>query len=115
MWSTASQEVNVLFTPPSPVQKTGQKEELKPPIPKPEDTHNSKKSRSELVIVNTTSDISPKQVQQLRAVLAKHEDLFADKLGMAKEPEEDWLRIPLYPGAEREITSQRPYCLSPKE
>ena len=66
MWSTASEEVKVLFTPPSlPMQRTEQNkqdEERKPPILESEDTHNSKTPRSELAVVNTTSDIDRKSV-----------------------------------------------------
>jgi len=34
---------------------------------------------------------------------------------LAKEPEEDWMCITLFPGAEREIKLKRPYHLGPKE
>jgi len=49
------------------------------------------------------------QIKALEAVLAKHEALFVDHLGLAIEPEEDWLRIPLYLGGEHEIKTQQPY------
>jgi Reverse transcriptase (RNA-dependent DNA polymerase) len=67
------------------------------------------------VNINTTDDITPEQVKELRQVLEKHAKLFSDTLGLAKEPESDWLRIPLLPGAEKEIKPQRQYRLGPKE
>src|SRR5271170_6990391 len=71
--------------------------------------------RSKLVHINRTSDITEGQIKQLETVLAKHEALFADHLGLAIEPEEDWLKIPLYPGGEREIKTQQPYRLGREE
>ena len=68
-----------------------------------------------LVHINHMSDITEGQIKALEAVLAKHEALFADHLGLAIEPEEDWLRIPLYPGGEHEIKTQQPYRLSREE
>ena len=38
-----------------------------------------------------------------------------DKLGLANEPEQDWMRINLLPGTEKEIKPQRQYRLGPKE
>ena len=70
---------------------------------------------SAAVHINATDDITPGQIQALRKVLEQHENLFSDELGLAKEPEEDWMRITLYPGAEREIKPERPYRLGPKE
>lgn len=51
----------------------------------------------------------------MKAVLVKHEALFADHLDLATEPEEDCLRIPLYPGDEPEIKTQQLYKLGPEE
>ena len=70
--------------------------------------------RADLVYINGV-DISDEQVDKLRSLLRKHEKLFRDELGFAVEPEEDLLRIPFIPGAEREIPSLKPYRLSPDE
>ena len=75
----------------------------------------SSKYRADLVHVNTLINITPEQVEALRDVLRKHEKLFANKLGFAKETDEELLRIPLFLGAERELKSQKPYRLSPEE
>src|SRR5437667_10214798 len=73
------------------------------------------KSGYESVQVNTTDNITPQQVQALRKSLKKHYQHFSDKLGLANEPEKDWLHIPLLPGTEKELKPQRQYRLGPKE
>jgi hypothetical protein len=70
---------------------------------------------SKAVQINQSDDITPAQIAALREVLAKHEPLFSDKLGLANEPIEDWLRIPLLPDTQKTIKPQKQYRLSPKE
>jgi len=74
-----------------------------------------KPTESATVNINTTDDITLEQVHALRKILEKHETLFSDKLRLAKEPEEDWMHITLFSGAEREIKPERPYRLGLKE
>lgn len=74
-----------------------------------------KKKGSAAVNINTTDDITPSQIAALRQVLQDHEKLFADHLGIAKEPMSDWLKIPLLPGAEEKLKPTKPYYLGPKE
>jgi len=93
LWPSASEEIGVIFSAnpdPSKLPSTiGKKavsfEEAQKQPP------DKTKSRSQLVCINRESDITEEQIRQLEAVLAKHEALFADKLGLAIEPEEDWL------------------------
>lgn len=49
------------------------------------------------VTVNT-SKITPAQIEALRKVVRDHEELFTEKLGQVREPEEEWLEIPIKPG-----------------
>jgi len=76
---------------------------------KPESTQ----FRADLVTINP--NLSDEQQKAFRQLLRKHEPLFSEKLGLAKEPEEDHLRVPLYPGAEEKIRPMQPYRLSPQE
>ena len=69
--------------------------------------------RADLVTINP--NLSEEQQEAFRRLLRKHEPLFSEKLGLAKEPEEDHLRVPLYPGAEEKIKPMQPYRLSPEE
>ena len=120
LWAAASKEVSSMFTVNGTPGDGPQKGEQ---AMTPENGKSSKSEtepqpkplRSKLVHINRTSDITESQIKQLEAVLAKHEALFADHLGLAIEPEEDWLKIPLYPGGEREIKTQQPYRLGREE
>jgi len=116
LWLAASEEVNSMFTvngtPCDGLQKVEQGMMPKNgKSPESENEPQPKPIRSKLVRINRTSNITEGQIKALEAVLVKHEALFADHLGLAIEPEEDWLRIPLYPGGEREIKTQQPYRL----
>jgi hypothetical protein len=51
------------------------------------------------VNVNSTEDITAAQTAALKAVIAEHPRLWEDRIGRVIEPEEDWLQIPLKPGA----------------
>jgi hypothetical protein len=67
------------------------------------------------ITINQHDDITPDQIHKLQTLLAEFDDLFADRLGLAIEPEQDWMRIPLPEGAEFNIRSAKPYRLGPKE
>ena len=54
---------------------------------------------SAAVHINMTDDISPQQVKELQELLQEFEGLWEDRVGRIIEPEEDWLTIPLKPGA----------------
>ena len=120
LWPAASEEANAMFTASRTPLDGPQTAELgtktqNDKSPKPETEPQPRPLRSKLVRINRTSDITEGQIKALEEVLAKHEALFADHLGLAIEPEEDWLRIPLYPGGEREIKTQQPYRLGREE
>jgi len=120
LWPAALKEVNSMFTvngtPCDGLQKVEQGTMPKnDKSPKSENEPQPKPLRSKLVRINRTSDIMEGQIKALEAVLAKHKALFADHLGLAIEPEEDWFRIPLYPGGEHEIKTQQPYRLGREE
>jgi hypothetical protein len=68
---------------------------------------------SEGVVVNTTDDITPLQIATLKSTLASFPSLWEDRLGRVIEPEEDWLQIPLKPGAV--IESKGRYRVSRKD
>lgn len=51
------------------------------------------------VNINTKDNITPGQVKVLRDVLEKFPSLWENRIGRVIEPEEDWLEIPLKPGA----------------
>ena len=70
---------------------------------------------SAAVQINKDDDITPVQIEVLRGILRDHEALFSDKMGLAKEREQDWLRIPLRPDTEKETKPVRMYRLGPKE
>ena len=95
--SSVVDKVSSFFTKPNPNKKM-----QSPP-----------KYRSDIVTINP--QLPDDEQNKLRAVLRKHEPVFSEKLGLAKEPPEDHLRIPLYPGAERQIKPLKPYRLSPEE
>ena len=69
---------------------------LLPPLD--EQGEDPKKFGAEAIEVNTTDDITPEQIQQVRAVLAEFPTLWEDRVGRVIEPEDDWLEIPLKPG-----------------
>jgi len=120
LWPAASEEVNSIFTVNRTLCDGLQKVEQgtmpkNGKSPESENEPQPKPLRSKLVRINHMSDIMEGQIQALEAVLAKREALFADHLGLAIEPEEDWLRIPLYSGGEREIKTQQPYRLGREE
>jgi hypothetical protein len=66
----------------------------------------------ELVVVNEEDDISPEQVHALRQLIARHPTLFNDGMGCVREPEEDWLRLPVDKEYELKLTTGRPYKVS---
>lgn len=68
-----------------------------------------------VITINQHNDIIEEQISQLHNLLAEFDDLFADRLGLVKEPEEDWMRIPLPENAEFKIRPAKPYCLGPEE
>jgi len=120
LWPAASKEVNSMFTvngtPCDGLQKVEQATMPKnDKSPESENEPQPKPLRSKLVRINRTSDSTEGQIKALEAVLTKYDALFADHLGLAIEPEEDWLRIPLYPGGEHEIKTQQPYRLGREE
>jgi len=120
LWPAASEEVNSTFTvngtPRNGLQKVEQRMMPKnDKSPEPENEPQPKPLRSKLVHINHTLDITEGQINAPEAVLAKHEALFTDHLGLAIEPEEDWLRIPLYSGGEHTIKIQQPYRLGREE
>jgi hypothetical protein len=51
------------------------------------------------VNINTDDDITPTQIAALKSVLSSYPSLWEDRIGRIVEPEEDWLQIPLKPGA----------------
>ena len=79
------------------------------------DKVTGEKSKGSAAVNINEEDVGPGQKDAIRQLLAKHEKLFLDKLGLANEPEQDWMRINLLRGAEKEIKPQRQYHLGPKE
>ena len=125
LWSSATEDMQTYFS--QGAQSLPQYSEQTPP-----EQPRSTKSRvskiiqtvkdtlikprgSRAVTVNDSDDITPQQIAALKEVLARHEALFSDHLGLVREPEEDWLRISLLPGTEQTIKPQKQYRLSPKE
>jgi hypothetical protein len=53
----------------------------------------------EAVHINMTDDITQDQIASLRALVAEFSELWEDRIGRVIEPEEDWMQIPLKPGA----------------
>jgi len=53
----------------------------------------------EAVNINTTDDITPEEVQAFRDLVAEFPELWEDRVGRVIQPEEDWMQIPLKPGA----------------
>jgi hypothetical protein len=51
------------------------------------------------VHINTTDDITQEQIDRLRAVVAEFPELWEDRIGRVNQPEEEWMKIPLKPGA----------------
>lgn len=46
-----------------------------------------------------TDDITAEEIALLRAVVAEFPELWEDRIGRVLQPEEDWMQIPLKPGA----------------
>jgi Reverse transcriptase (RNA-dependent DNA polymerase)/RNase H-like domain found in reverse transcriptase len=67
----------------------------------------------EAVHVNTTDDITQEQIDALRAVVAEFPELWEDRIGRVIQPEEDWMQIPLKPGAV--LDSKGPYRVSKRD
>lgn len=95
VWPAASEEIGVMFSAnpdPSKNPPTVGRKDLTPKEASSKETQeppDRPKSRSQLAYINRESDITEGQIKALEAVLAKHEALFADRLGLTIEPEED--------------------------
>ena len=59
------------------------------------DKVTGEKSKGSAAVNINEEDVTPAQKDALRQLLAKHEKLFLDKLGLVNEPEQDWMRINL--------------------
>jgi hypothetical protein len=64
------------------------------------------------VIVNETDDISPEQIKALRQLVARHPYLFNDGMGCVREPESEWMRLPVDRAYELKLRPRGPYRLS---
>jgi hypothetical protein len=71
-------------------------------------------SGSQAVIANSSNGITPDQIAKCD-VLAASESVLSEKLGLAKEPEEDGIRTLLSPGAEDKLRPAKLHRLGPKE
>ena len=80
-----------------------------------ESSEKKTKKGAAAITINQHDDITPDQISKLRDLLNEFDDLFADKLGLVIEPEEDWMRIPLPEGTEFKIRPAKPYRLGPEE
>jgi hypothetical protein len=54
---------------------------------------------AQAVHVNTMDDITLEQSEAFRSVVAEFPSLWEDRIGRVIQPEEDWMQIPLKPGA----------------
>jgi hypothetical protein len=81
---------------------------LFPPLDESGDTPS--KFGPDAVNVNTNDDITKEQIDALLNVIAEFPSLWEDRIGRVIEPEEDWMEIPLKPGAV--IESKGRYCVS---
>jgi hypothetical protein len=66
----------------------------------------------EQVVVNDIDDISPGQIAALRQLVARHPYLFNDGMGCVKEPESDWMCLPVDRAYELKLKPRGPYRLS---
>jgi hypothetical protein len=66
------------------------------------------------VVVNESDDISPEQIAAIRQLVARHPHLFNDGMGCVREPEEDWMRLPVDREYELKLKPRGPYRLSRK-
>jgi hypothetical protein len=64
------------------------------------------------VVVNETDDVSPEQVAALRQLVARHPYLFNDGMGCVREPESEWMRLPVDKAYELKLNPRGPYRLS---
>jgi hypothetical protein len=64
------------------------------------------------VVINTTDDVSPAQVNALRDLVKRHPHLFSDGMGCVREHIEDWMRLPVDREYELRLKCRGPYRLS---
>ncbi|KAK6495793.1 hypothetical protein TWF481_002839 [Arthrobotrys musiformis] len=84
------------------------------PLPEGVTIPDSPTSSYQKVNINTTDDIKEEEIEALRLLVKRHAGLFNDLPGLVREPEADWLGIPVPAEKEEKLKSSPPIRLSQK-
>ncbi|RPA71716.1 hypothetical protein BJ508DRAFT_315351, partial [Ascobolus immersus RN42] len=110
--STVAEPAQSEVPPPEPPPADGYLPNYTYPLPDGVRIGNDSTCTVQDVDVNTTQDITEEQAEALKAKILYYRRAFNDVPGMVREPEEDYMRIPIPADLEATLKQKPPYNVS---